>query len=151
MNAFALQTAGLVFAAILVAASLSDLRRRIIPNCAPLALAAAFPLAAWAAGFGVGEAGLHLAAAAAALMVAALLFVCRAWGGGDAKLAAAALLWVGFAGMPRFVLVMAVAGGVLALVMLLARGRQVQVPYGVAIAVAGLDWWMAAILSRGLS
>ncbi|HLO78065.1 MAG TPA: hypothetical protein VK196_16545, partial [Magnetospirillum sp.] len=71
--------------------------------------------------------------------------------GGDAKLMAAAALWSGFFAMPRFALVMAVAGGVLALVMLIARGRRARVPYGVAIAVAGLDWWFTVIAVRGVS
>lgn len=151
MNDIALQGAGFVFAAGLSAAALSDWRWRLIPNAIPLAMIAAFPVAAWAAGLGLAETALHLAAAAAALLVAMVLFSLRAWGGGDAKLAVAALLWVGFAGAPRFALVMAVAGGLLALILLLRAGRRAKVPYGLAIAFAGLDWWFATIASRGMS
>jgi prepilin peptidase CpaA len=151
MNSIALQGAGLIFAAALMVAAISDWSHRLIPNGVPAAMIAAFPVAAWAAGLGLTETALHLAAAAAALIVAAGLFAVRAWGGGDAKLAAAALLWIGFAGAPRFTLVMALAGGLLALALLIAAGRRAKVPYGIAIAVAGLDWWFAAIASRGMS
>lgn len=151
MNAIALQFCGFVFAATLVVAAVSDLRTRTIPNALPAILVAAFLPAAWFAGFGAAQAALHVAAAAAALVAAALLFVLRAWGGGDAKLAAAAILWIGFLAAPRFVAIMALAGGALALVMLLVQGRRAKVPYGVAIALAGLDWWAGAIVSRGLS
>lgn len=151
MNAIALQACGSVFAATLVAAAIRDLRDRTIPNPLPLILIAAFPPAAWLAGLGLGQTALHMAAAATVLAVAVLLFALRAWGGGDAKLAAAAALWIGFAALPRFVAVMALSGGVLALVMLALHGRRAQVPYGLAIAVAGLDWWVTAIVARGLS
>lgn len=150
MNAIVLQGAGFVFAGGMLVAAASDWRHRLIPNTIPAAMIAAFPAAAWAAGLGLAETGLHLAAAGAALAVASGLFALKAWGGGDAKLAAAALLWIGFAGAPRFVLVMAVTGGLLALALLLAAGRRAKVPYGIAIAAAGLDWWFAAIASRGM-
>lgn len=151
MDAIALQICGTIFAVTLAVAALSDLRSRTIPNALPAILVAAFLPAAWFAGLGLGQAALHVAAAAAALVAAALLFALRAWGGGDAKLAAAAILWTGFMAAPRFIAIMALAGGVLALVMLLIQGRRAKVPYGVAIALAGLDWWFGAIVSRGVS
>lgn len=151
MNDVAVQACGLVFAAMLAAAAVTDLRKRIIPNMVPAVLAAAFLPAAWWAGYAPAQAALHVGAAAVVFVVAVLLFVLRAWGGGDAKLAAAAALWIGFAALPRFVAVMALAGGLLAVVVLLTQGRTGKVPYGVAIAAAGLDWWYGALLSRGLS
>lgn len=151
MNAIALQSCGLVFAATLAAAALSDLRSRTIPDLLPAILAVSFVPAAWVAGATPGQAAWHVAAAAVAFAAAALLFALRAWGGGDAKLVAVVALWVGFAALPRFVTVMALAGGVLAVLMLLLQGRRAKVPYGVAIAAAGLDWWASAILPRGLS
>ena len=151
MNAIALQVCGLVFAGALVAAAARDLRDRPIPNLLPAIRVAGFVPAAWFGQLGVGETALHVAAAAAALAVAAALFALGAWGGGDAKLVAAAALWIGFVSMPRFLLVMALAGGVLALVLLLVQGRRAKVPYGVAIALAGLDWWYGALASQVLS
>jgi prepilin peptidase CpaA len=146
-----LQACGAVFALALATAALTDLRSRTIPNAIPLVLMAAFPIAAWAAGMSAGQMAWHLAAGAAGLGVAAGLFAVRAWGGGDAKLAATAALWLGFAPLPRFVLVMALTGGGLALIMLLTQGRRARIPYGIAIAAAGLDWWAVALLPWGLS
>lgn len=151
MNIIALQVCGLVFAGTLVAAAVRDLRDRTIPNLLPAILIAAFVPAAWFGELGSGQTALHVGAAAAALVVAAVLFALRAWGGGDAKLVAAVALWIGFVSMPRFLLVMSLAGGLLALALLLARGRNAKVPYGVAIALAGLDWWYGALASQVLS
>lgn len=151
MNAIAFQTCGLVFAATLVAAALCDLRSRTIPNLLPAILTAVFIPAAWFAGMNVSQAAWHLAAAVVVFGAAAVLFALRAWGGGDAKLVAAVALWLGFAALPRFVAIMALAGGVLAVLALLLQGRRAKVPYGVAIALAGLDWAAAVLLSRGVS
>lgn len=153
MDAFSLslQMSGAVLAATLVAAAACDLRARTIPNLLPALAAIAFVPAAWAAGLSFEAVAAHVGAAILAFAIAALLFALGAWGGGDAKLAAAMVLWTGFAAAPRFVAVMAVAGGVLALAVLLLQGRRAKVPYGVAIALAGLDWWAGAILSWGLS
>lgn len=153
MDAFSLslQMSGAVLAATLVAAAACDLRSRTIPNLLPVLAAVAFVPAAWAVGLSFEAVALHAAAAIIAFALAALLFALGAWGGGDAKLAAAVVLWTGFAAAPRFVAVMAVAGGVLALAVLLLQGRRAKVPYGIAIALAGLDWWAGAVLSRGLS
>lgn len=150
MSAIALQVCGLVFAVTLVAAAVRDLRDRTIPNLLPAILVAAFVPAAWFGQLGAGGTALHAAAAVTALAVAAALFALGAWGGGDAKLVAAAALWIGFVPMPRFLLIMALAGGVLALALLLAQGRRAKVPYGVAIALAGLEWWYGALASQVL-
>lgn len=150
MTALALQTCGLIFAGTLALAALSDLRSRTIPNFMPVLLLVAFIPAAWFAGYGWPQALSHLGAAAMVFAVAVLLFALRVWGGGDAKLVAAVALWIGFTALSRFVVIMALAGGVLALVMLLIYGRRARVPYGIAIAIAGLDWWLAAMLSRGV-
>ncbi|HVI90545.1 MAG TPA: pilus assembly protein CpaA, partial [Dongiaceae bacterium] len=57
-------------------------------------------------------------------------------------------LWTGFAALPRFILLTALAGGVLALLLLILRWLRAdsddkidsRVPYGIAIALAGLDF-----------
>jgi prepilin peptidase CpaA len=77
-------------------------------------------------------------------------------GGGDAKLAAATALWLGFSSLLDYLLIAAVAGGVLTLLILLMRAcplprsalawawlsrlydRKSGVPYGVALALAAL-------------
>ena len=157
--------AGLVFVIGLVDAAISDLRAFRIANRAPLLLLAAFVPAGVAAGLEWREWLLHLGAGLSLLVVGALLFARGVWGGGDAKLLPAAAVWTGFAGMPRFLMVMALVGGVLAVVALLARrvplgppgplrawGERLaaagHVPYGVAIAAGGIDWWGTALLPR---
>jgi prepilin peptidase CpaA len=143
---------GLVFVAALADAAVSDLSRFRIPNRVPLVLLVAFLPAALAAGMGVEQIGWRLLAALVVFAVCLALFALRLWGGGDAKLVPAVALWLGFAALPRFLVVMAVAGGALALVTLLARRLKLttasRVPYGVAIAAGGLDWWVATFLPR---
>jgi prepilin peptidase CpaA len=81
--------------------------------------------------------------AAGSFAVLCGLFALRAMGGGDVKLLTALALWLRPAWFAELVVIMALLGGVLAMVVAgwhLARHRQtpVAVPYGVAIAAAGL-------------
>jgi prepilin peptidase CpaA len=151
----------------LAIAALKDFREYRIPNTTVLCLVAAFvPFAAvqgsWA--FVLWA----LAAGGVTFALCAALFALRLIGGGDAKLIAAMALWTQFWAMPRFFVVMALAGGVLAAAFLLkarfARPtvsatadatanstetpiQQERVPYGVAIAVAGIDFFLFAKFS----
>ncbi len=95
----------------------------------------------------------HLGAGAFALAFGLILFA-RNWiGGGDAKLFAALALWAGWPDLVRLAIVMALAGGVLSILQLIrSRGTESgpenessfrrPVPYGVAIALAGFDFWV---------
>ncbi len=157
--------AGVVFLAGLADAAWSDLCALRIANRDPVLLVLAFLAAAVAQGFGGWDLASHCAAALVVFAGGAGLFALGIWGGGDAKLLAAAALWTGFAGLPRLLGVMAVAGGGIALIVL-ALGRLgggkagtrmmwlgglmggKHVPYGIAIAAAGLDWWLAIMLPR---
>jgi prepilin peptidase CpaA len=67
------------------------------------------------------------------------------------------VLWIGPAGLPRFLLVMALTGGLVALAALLGRRAEAgslrpllrgHVPYGIAIAAGGLDWAAMVLLPR---
>jgi prepilin peptidase CpaA len=154
----------LVFPAALLWAMASDLARFEIPNAIPLAIAAAFPAYALFAGLGAMDMLQHAAAGFGALVVGAALFFGRVMGGGDAKLVAAAALWIGPAGMPRFLVATALIGGALALVLLLFRllpepswtreggwlrrlhARRREAPYAVAIGGAGLLWFAGSPL-----
>ena len=95
-------------------------------------------------------AGWHLLAATLAFMISVALFSMRVFGGGDAKMIPAVILWIGPAGVMDFLYGMAIAGGLLAICVILAR-RVVPahavpgfafetlqenrgVPYGIAIA-----------------
>lgn len=148
--------AELVFAALLVDAAIADARGFRIPNRGPLLIALLFPIIA-AFVLEPREILLHFAAGAVLFAAGAALFARGIWGGGDAKLIAAIGLWTGFAGMPRFLMIMALTGGVLALAVLAARALMPQpatanapwhrriahaghLPYGIALAFGGLDW-----------
>ena len=147
----------LAFCGLMVFAAISDTIRYIIPNWIPAAIALLFPLAAFAAGFGWALTGMHLLAGFTALLIGMALFASGAVGGGDAKLFAAASLWFGWPGAGVFLAYSALAGGVLALILILGRRiapatplpagwiekspfkQGAPAPYGVALA-AGALW-----------
>ena len=157
----------LIFPAALLWAMASDAARFEIPNAVPLAIAAAFPAYGLLAALTPVELLWHGAVGMGALVVGALLFFGRVMGGGDAKLIAAAALWIGPAGLPRFLATMALLGGALALALILFRllpepswareggwlrrlhARRREAPYGVAIGGAGLVWYAGSPLFPG--
>jgi prepilin peptidase CpaA len=137
-------------------AAASDLLTMRIPNWLSLALLAAFSAFFVSGALPWDAALMHVAAAALVLAVCFALFALRWMGGGDAKLAAATALWLGFSSLLDYLLIAAVAGGVLTLAILLMRAcplppsalawtwlsrlydRKSGVPYGVALALAAL-------------
>lgn len=137
-----------ILAALLCAAAIGDLRTREIPNWLNGAIALlAIPL--W---FALGmpvwpDMALRIAVALAVLLLFALFFYLGAMGGGDVKMLAALALWLSPYAVVLLLVIMSVAGGVLTVVML-ARHRmrkspgELEIPYGVAIAFAGL--WVIA-------
>lgn len=145
-----------VFPFLLAYAASSDLLTMLIPNWISLALIAGFSVVAAASGMGWTEIGLHVAAALATLCATFTLFAFRLIGGGDAKLAAATALWLGLGHMLDYLLAASVLGGVLTLGLLAARSHPLPrpflrlpfavhlhdnrtgVPYGIALAAAGL-------------
>lgn len=152
----------LALPALVIVAAAKDALSFTIPNWISLALIAAFPAAALATGLPLAAFGVHLAVGFAALVLGMIMFALRWVGGGDAKLFAAVALWVGWPGAATFVLGAALAGGALAVVLVLARSAAVRplmlmgptwmaklaepgegVPYGVAIA-AGALWAIPA-------
>ena len=86
---------------------------------------------------------LNGAIALAAFAVLAGLFALRAMGGGDVKLLTALALWIAPMLFLKLLVVMALVGGVLTLVfgawhVMRKRREKLAIPYGVAIALAGL-------------
>jgi prepilin peptidase CpaA len=145
------------FPLLVVAAALTDAASFTIPNRISALLVVTFVPAALALGVPLGEMGVHAAVFIAALLVGMGLFAAGWVGGGDAKLLAAASVWLGLQAMPVFLIATALAGGALSVLLMniraswlqpyLARGPAwfarlatpgADVPYGVAIAVGAL-------------
>jgi prepilin peptidase CpaA len=163
MTTFLAQT---VLPFLLIMAGASDFLTYRIPNWLTAATALAFLPMAFMTGMG-GEAILwHIAAGLLLLAIGFALFAGGIFGGGDAKLMAAAGLWFGWAQLMPFLVYTALAGGLLAIavgvwslfhveieireVSWAKRWLEVKpdVPYGVAFAIGGIlaypgTWWMS--------
>jgi prepilin peptidase CpaA len=166
LNASAIHLAVLaVFVGLMIWAAVEDARRFVIPNYISLLLVALYPAhvllapapIAWMTALAIG---------AGVLAVGFLLFSRGYFGGGDAKLLAAVSLWAGPDQFLRFTLATALAGGVLALALLVVRrlrratpqaalagqgnesksATQMQLPYGVAIAAGGLTAVLGSLI-----
>ena len=139
--------AGLAIA--LLVAAFTDLGSRQIGNKLNAAIALGAPLFWWASGLALWpDVALQVGVALAAFAVLAGLFALGAMGGGDVKLLTALALWVQPAWFVKLLVVMALLGGVLTIVlaalhMLRGRKERLAIPYGVAIACAGL-WAISA-------
>ncbi|MEL6727721.1 MAG: prepilin peptidase [Pseudomonadota bacterium] len=138
------------FFALCLLAALIDLETLTIPNWLNgwLAFLAIPALILAAPGWDV--AGVHLLVGAIAFIVTVGLFFLGAFGGGDAKFIPAVILWIGPAGAMPFLFATAIAGGILTILVVLARyavpyyftpgfgvatfTEQRGIPYGVAIA-----------------
>jgi prepilin peptidase CpaA len=158
----------LLFPAVMAFAASSDLLTMTISNRVSLLLAGCFVPLALLTGMGAAEMGMHVLAALVVLAVT-FGFFARGWiGGGDAKLASATVLWLGFAHLLDYLIYASLFGGVLTLVLLQLRklplpavaARQSWVmrlhdsrggiPYGIALAAAALTVypqtsWMQAL------
>ena len=106
---------------LLLIGAACDVATMTIPNWVSIALAAAFAITAPFVGVGWTTIGQHLAFGFAVLVASFLLFQAGVFGGGDAKLIAAAAVWTGFAGFLPFALWTSLAGGALALALYIAR------------------------------
>jgi prepilin peptidase CpaA len=157
-----------LFPAMMAFAASSDLLTMTIANRVSLILIAGFVLLAALSGWSGAEMLSHAGAAAVVLTVAFVCFACGWIGGGDAKLAAATALWLGFANLLDYLVYASLLGGALTLLIVQFRnlplprvlaGREWAerlhrpgggVPYGVALAAAALlvypqTEWMTAI------
>lgn len=139
---------GALAIALLVAA-FTDIRRRQIDNWLNAAIAAGAPLFWWASGLSLWPGvAWQLGIAVVTFAVLAVLFALRAMGGGDVKLLTALALWIEPVWFLRLLVIMALIGGVLTVALgawhVARRQRdRLAIPYGVAIAAAGL--WILAL------
>ncbi|MEO0030914.1 MAG: hypothetical protein RIS94_672 [Pseudomonadota bacterium] len=128
----------------LLVAAFTDIRRRQIDNWLNAAIALAAPLFWWANGLHLWpDVALQLGVATITFLALAGLFAIRAMGGGDVKLLTALALWLPWQQFLQLVLVMAIAGGFLTVALgmwhvMRRRKDKLKIPYGVAIAGAGL-------------
>ncbi|HET9426956.1 MAG TPA: prepilin peptidase [Allosphingosinicella sp.] len=133
-----------VLALLLLTASWLDLRSRTIPNGLNLTIALLALPFWWASGLGLWpDVAWQIGLALLVFGLFTIPFALGAMGGGDVKMLGALALWVPAAALLPLLVIMSLAGGVLTLAMVirqrLARQqRQLEVPYGVAIAFAGL-------------
>ncbi len=133
----------------LLFAAFTDIRRRQIDNWLNAGIALGAPLFWWASGLSLWPGvAWQLGVAAGTFIILSGLFAIRAMGGGDVKLLTALALWIQPEWFLRLVIVMALVGGVLTIALgawhVARRQREkLAVPYGVAIAGAGL-WVLAA-------
>ena len=162
----------LLFPALMAFAAASDLFTMTISNRVSLALVAGFLALALISGMGLTDILSHLGAGAAVLAVAFGCFVMGWVGGGDAKVAASAALWFGFAHLMNYLVYASLFGGALTLLLLQFRqwplpypfagqawllklhAKESGIPYGIALAIGALmvypetDWIKAVDLAH---
>jgi prepilin peptidase CpaA len=152
---FALICAGATALALL-AACVCDLRRFEIPDSLSVVILLS------ALGFGFATPGFewlwHAGGVALMFAIGLALFAAGWMGGGDIKLLVATAAWTGLSGLPSYLVGVALAGGVLALVLLASRAGfrtagvapermpgplqpGAPMPYALAIA-GGAFWWV---------
>ncbi|ODT71934.1 MAG: hypothetical protein ABS75_05490 [Pelagibacterium sp. SCN 63-23] len=152
-----MSTIALLFFPLAMAfAASSDLLTMRISNKLVLLLAAGFVVMALLVELPLQQFAMHVLCALVVLVVAFGLFAMRLIGGGDAKLAAATTLWLGFGLTLPYLVYTALLGGGLTLLILILRRVPINplitrfawisrlhdpkqgVPYGIAMAIAGL-------------
>jgi prepilin peptidase CpaA len=158
----------LLFPGLMALAASSDLITMRISNRLVLVLVAAFCVVAYAVGLPIETFAMHIAAGLAVLAVAFTFFAFGWIGGGDAKLAAATTLWMGFGLALPYLVYAALFGGVLTLALLLLRrfplppslarigwidhlhDHRTGIPYGIALAIAGLTTYSDTLIFHEL-
>lgn len=111
------QPAVIVFCLLMIIAGAGDAMMMRIPNRLTILISALFLPAALASGMAPADIWVHFASGLALLVPGYLLFRFGYIGGGDAKLIAAAGLWLGFPCSAIFLVLTGLSGGVLALAM----------------------------------
>jgi len=121
----------------LIAAVISDLRRRRIPN---VVAGFIFVTGLGVCGYDGGVTAALSGLAASALLVAVLFAPWRGGGigGGDVKLAAATAAWIGLSHLIWFVLVTALSGGIVAAVLYLFASPAARADVKANLVLAGL-------------
>ncbi|MFP4155721.1 MAG: prepilin peptidase [Halothiobacillaceae bacterium] len=143
---------GMMFVWFLITAAMIDLKTTLLPDALTLPLLWAGLLIAWA---GIGtEVSLHdavIGAAAGYLLLWSVYWGFRlltgkeGMGFGDFKLLAALGAWLGWQMLPLVILLSSLVGAVVGILLITLRGhdRQVPIPFGPYLAMAGLIAYLA--------
>ena len=145
-----------IFPGAMALAAATDLFTMTVPNRLAIVLTAGFFVLAPLVGLESTDIGLHVGLALTALAITFAFFSFGWIGGGDAKLFAATCLWFGPGAILPYAINAALLGGALTLLLIFWRGlplpalltsqgwllrlrdSQTGVPYGIALAGAGL-------------
>jgi prepilin peptidase CpaA len=158
----------MIFPTVMAFAASSDFFTMTISNRISLILVGGFVALAVGTGMPFGEMLNHAGAGGLVLAVTFTFFLCGWVGGGDAKLAAATALWLGWAHLLDYLLYASILGGVLTVGLIefrkfsmpsLLTGKDWAerlhkpgggVPYGIALAVAALVVYPSTIWMQTL-
>jgi prepilin peptidase CpaA len=159
----------LIFPAVMAFAASSDFFTMTISNRISVILVAGFVALAVGTGMPLGDMLGHAEAGGLVLAVTFTLFLFGWIGGGDAKLAAATALWLGWAQLYDYLLYASLFGGVLTLALIEFRKYTLPrtlvgkvwaerlhkpgggVPYGIALAIAALCVYPSTIWMQALA
>jgi len=146
----------IVFPLLMLIAAFSDLLTMKIPNRVSLLLIGAYFALALYLRVPFETIGTHMSAGLSMLVLTFVMYHFRWIGGGDAKLAAATALWLGWGLLAQYGMVASLVGGAVTLAILELRRHDLPqrllsmsfsakladksggVPYGIALAIAGL-------------
>ena len=154
-----------VLPVLMIVAGVGDTLSLRIPNKLVMLIAALFVPMAFLTGMPLADFALHVGIGLGLFCVGFALYLFGMFGGGDAKLLAAAGLWFGSADLVPFLVCTLLAGGLLALAVgawviismsweihdapMAERVKQLKpnVPYGFAMTIGALlafpgTWWM---------
>ena len=158
----------LLFPTLMAFAASSDLFTMTISNRVSLLLVAGFAVMAPLLGLGAAETLSHIGAGLAVLAVTFTFIACGWIGGGDAKLAAATALWLGFDPLLSYLVYASIFGGAMTLFIIRFRAYPLPamlrgqdwvtrlhrsnegVPYGIALAAGALVVYPETIWMRPL-
>jgi prepilin peptidase CpaA len=131
-------------ALLLVSAGIEDVRTREIANWKNATIALVAPLWWWLNGLSPWpDLAIQLGVAFAVFAFFWAMFHFGGMGGGDVKMIGALALWFPFQALLWMLIIMSLVGGALTLLLVIERAVRrkkgaIEVPYGVAIAIAAL-------------
>jgi prepilin peptidase CpaA len=157
-----------LFPLLMAFSAFSDLFTMTISNRVSILLVAGFAVMAALTGMNLSDVLSHVGAGLLVLAITFTFFACGWIGGGDAKLAAATALWLGFAPLMEYLLIASIFGGVITLVIMrfrlmplpaMLQGQEwalrlhrvdAGVPYGIALAAAAITVYPHTIWMKPL-